>query len=317
MSATSESPPANLSDGEPPASCPPSLVWQDVIREVQQSAEHWTVDRPGGVLQGLTLGQGSPLVFLNGLAERVELHFLLAWLLRDQFRCVLFDWRGIRSADRAPRLTLETLVDDLLDVVGHWPAEPNDLVAFGLGGLVALRALSTHPRVFRSLIVCNGYARRRLTLAERALITLGQLPGIRRASVPALRATLEHSHRRWFPPFDATRFDFLVELVSLVSPGSMARLAGILRQTDLRAELPGIQQPVLILNTEGQGRILREAAGELARALPAARVEELNNTGQLPGLTHPHRVAKVIRGFLAEPASETAASGHHSNRSSP
>jgi pimeloyl-ACP methyl ester carboxylesterase len=274
--------------------CPPPLQWQEVLREVTERATHWTVDVPGAELTGLTLGEGPPLIFLNGLAEPRELSFLLAWLLRDQFRCVLFDWRGVKSPQQG-RVTLDRLVADLCAIADHWPGQPNRLLATGLGGLVGLRALHDRPRQFTQLTLVGGYAQRQLTGTERLLAGLGRwLPGsVHR--LPGWRALQWHSHRRFFPPFDETRFEFYLDRTGRMPIAPLCALAGVIAAADLTPLLPRIENPVLLIQTEGMPVPLREASQALARQLPHATVEELHNTGLVPGLTHPHRIAKLIR----------------------
>lgn len=274
--------------------CPPPLQWQEVLREVTERATHWTVDVPGTQLTGLTLGAGPPLIFLNSLAEPRELSFLLAWLLRDQFRCVLFDWRGVKSPQRGP-VTLDRLVADLFEIADHWPGEPNRLLATGLGGLVGLRALHDRPRQFTHLTLVAGYAHRQLTATERFLARCGRwLPGTVRR-LPGWRAMQRHSHRRFFPPFDETRFEFFLDRLGRMPIAPLCELSQVIAQTDLTPLLPQIENPVLLIETEGTPLPLREAGQTLVRQLPHATREELHNTGLIPALTHPHRIAKLIR----------------------
>lgn len=290
------SPAPSLSPGAPAEgrACPPPLQWQEVLQEVTAGAIHWTVDVPGSQLTGLTLGEGPPLIFLNSLGEPRELSFLLAWLLRDQFRCVLFDWRGVKTPQSGP-VTLDRLVSDLFEIADHWPGEPNRLLASGLGGLVGLRALHDRPRQFTQLTLVAGYAHRQLTRTERGLARLGRwLPGpVRR--LPGWQGMQRHSHRRFFPPFDETRFEFYLDRTGRMPIAPLCELAGLIATTNLTPLLPKIANPVLLVQTEGQPDSLRQASAELARGLPSVTVEELHNTGLVPGLTHPHRIAKLIR----------------------
>ncbi|MFN7804617.1 MAG: alpha/beta fold hydrolase [Planctomycetaceae bacterium] len=293
FSPGSDAPPSPAAPAEGGA-CPPPLQWQEVLREVTERATHWTVEVPGTQLTGLTLGEGPPLIFLNSLAEPRELSFLLAWLLRDQFRCVLFDWRGVKSPQRGP-VTLDRLVADLFEIADHWPGEPNRLLATGLGGLVGLRALHDRPRQFTHLTLVAGYAHRQLTATERFLAGCGRwLPGTVQR-LPGWRAMQRHSHRRFFPPFDETRFEFFIDRLGRMPIAPLCELAQVIAQTNLSPLLPQIENPVLLIETEGTPLPLREAGQTLARQLPHATLEELHNTGLIPAQTHPHRIAKLIR----------------------
>jgi pimeloyl-ACP methyl ester carboxylesterase len=72
---------------------------------------------------------------------------------------------------------------------------------------------------------------------------------------------------------------------------------------DLRPDLPQIRQPVLLVRTEGEGAVSAACQEELAAALPHAKSEWLHTTGQLPYLTHPHRLAKLVKSFLVNESS--------------
>jgi len=281
----------------PPAEsqCPPPLAWQEVLRDFHRTADAWYLDRENYRIVGRTLGSGPPLYFLNGFSGTSELYALLVWLLRDQFRCVLFDYT--LSGARGP-LSFERLADDLVAVARTCGDDTCDLFASSLGGLVALTAMRREPARFRRAIIQAGFARRELSLAERGLIRLCRLHPGKLRSVPFRRLIQQQSHRVWFPPFDATRWEFLLQNTGGVRVSGLAHLAGMVRDADLRPMLREILQPVLLVGTEGEGRILENCGLELAEGLAGSRREFLNGTGQFPFLTHPHRLAKVIRGFL-------------------
>ena len=278
------------------AQCPPPLAWQEVLREFHQTADAWYLDRAGYRISGRTIGSGPPLYFLNGFSGTHELYALLAWLLRDGYRCVLFDYAP--TSRRAP-LSLDRLIDDLVAVAETCGDRTCDLFASSLGGLVAFGAMRREPGRFRRAIVQGGFARRELSLAERLLIGLCRLHPGKVRHLPLRRFLQQQNHRPWFPPFDATRWEFLAQNTGNVRLSQLAGLAALVRDTDLRPALRDIVQPVLLVGTEGEGRILEQYGRELAKGLSGSKQEHLNATGQFPFLTHPHRLAKIIREFLA------------------
>lgn len=278
--------------------CPPPLAWQEVLREFHRTADAWYLDRGNYRISGRTLGSGPPLYFLNGFSGTHELYALLVWLLRDHYRCVLFDYA---VAGGCGPVALDRLTADLIAVADTCGDEACDLFASSLGGLVALSAMQREPGRFRRAILQGAFALRELTFAERSLIRLCRiLPGKLR-HLPGRRFLQRQNHLPWFPPFDTTRWEFLAANTGEVPLGSLARLAALVRDCDLRAVLKDVSQPALLVGTEGEGRILEHCGKVLAEGLPHARQEYLNGTGQFPFLTHPHRLAKVMRAFL-EPA---------------
>jgi pimeloyl-ACP methyl ester carboxylesterase len=276
--------------------CPPPLEWQAVLREFHRQAEAWYLDRNGYRISGRTLGTGSPLYLLNGFSGTHELHALLVWLLRDRYRCVVFDY-----ATPAARgsVALAELADDLIAVADAAGDGKLDVFAPLFGGLVALETMRRHPERIGRAVLQGGFAHRCLSRFERLLIRVcGLVPG-RLRHMPWRGILQTHSHRRWFPPFDKTRWQFLYDNTGAVPLAEMARRAAIIRDCDLRPFLKEIQQPILLVKTEGDGAILEACGEDLLQGLPNSKAEWMNDTGHFAYLTHPHRLAKVIDGFLA------------------
>jgi pimeloyl-ACP methyl ester carboxylesterase len=276
------------------SSCPPPLQWQEVLREFHKQADAWYLDRPNYRISGRSLGAGPPLYFLNGFAGSHELFALLVWLLRDQFRCVLFDYPVLRQGSS----TLPDLADDVAAIAEVCGDRSINLFATAFGSLVALEVMLRHPRLISRAILQGGFAHRDLSLAERWLVQIGRLMPVRYGRIPGRAAIQRQNHRRWFPPFDTTRFQFFLDNSGVTLVRDLAQRGKIVRDCDLRPQLGQIDQPVLLVRCEGDGQILSGYGDELARGLPHASQDHLNDTGQIPFLTHPHRLAKIIRPFL-------------------
>jgi pimeloyl-ACP methyl ester carboxylesterase len=280
------------------------LGWAEVLASFRAESAAWSVDVDGRSVQGRTLGVGRPLYFLNGISGDCELFCLLAWLLRDEFRCVLFDY----PSGGAKGLTAARFVGDLMAVADAQHDRTFCLFAAPFGSLIALSALAEHPERIVGAIVLGGFARRRLSPFERLLCGLGRYVRGDLSRVP-LRNTLQQaSHQRGFPPFDATRWDFFVQNTNRTSVRDLAERASLMGRFDVTGGLSRIERPVLLIRTEHEGAVSAAGQDELERGLRQAKSESIPLAGQLAYLTHPHRVAKVVRSFFGEPTSEQSAS---------
>jgi hypothetical protein len=67
---------------------------------------------------------------------------------------------------------------------------------------------------------------------------------------------------------------------------------------DFRSHLGSIVAPTLLIGTEGEGPNIRRWMRELQSGLTDVRTEDMHSSGLYPYLTHPHRVAKLVRTFL-------------------
>ncbi|HTI51397.1 MAG TPA: alpha/beta fold hydrolase, partial [Planctomycetaceae bacterium] len=227
---------ANGVANEPPsAACPPPLAWQEVLREFHAEAGVWYLDRPRYRLTGRMLGTGTPLYLFNGFGGTHELYALLVWLLRDQFRCVLWDYPGTAEGSQAIHdLTVADLASDVAAIAETCGDRAINIYAPSFGSLVALETLLQFPGLVRRAILQGGFAHRRLSRFEGWLARSSRFfPGTMRR-FPGSRAVREHNHRRWFPPFDETRWQFLEDNAGRVPISTLAWQAALIRGTDLR-----------------------------------------------------------------------------------
>ena len=300
---------------EPGEPCPTPLSTTDVLESFERESTAWEISTPQGLVRGQTLGEGPALYFLNGLEGTSELFRLLAWLLREEFRCVLFD------ASRNPQSAREKIADvaDLPEVrqlfaVADRHADETFLVyGSGFGGWVALAAILTESRRFHGAVLQGAYANRQFKLLERWLMFLGKRSRRCWKNVPGWEAVFLQNHRCWFPPFDAPRWEVFHQIVGSVSVADVIERARRIRNVSFADRLSQIATPILCLTSEGEGRLLKQRQAELEQSLTHCRSEWLQETGRVPHWTHPHRVAKHIRQFAEtldespQPATSSAA----------
>jgi pimeloyl-[acyl-carrier protein] methyl ester esterase len=94
------------------------------------------------------------------------------------------------------------------------------------------------------------------------------------------------------------------ELATVLAADSTATTlaAGLhaLRDTDLRADIGQIRQPVLLLHGAHDALMPLAAAEWLAKHLPAARLEVFPDAAHAPFLAQPERCAELLRRFAHE-----------------
>ena len=280
--------------------CPSPVPWREIVQAFRAESRPWRLDRGRYELEGWTWGTGPPVYFLHGLSATSELFALCVWLLKEQFRCVLLNLPGSRRGTVVRgRLTLQELVADLFSAADLHEDRKFQIFASSFGCLVALEALRSDPDRVERAVLQGGFAHLKLSIVERLLVRLGcVMPG--QLNILAFRRTIQaYNHRRWFPPFDADRWQFFIDTTGRVPIASIAQRAAIIRDYDGRDALAKICQPVLLIRSEGEGLVSSYCHKELTAGLPHARIEWLHSCGHLPYLTHPHRLANIIRPFLS------------------
>ncbi len=302
MSTTNDAPDTVVASAEeePREPCPTPLAWTQVLALFRAESRQHEVAVGNRLASAWSWGDPdrSAIVLVGTATTTPALLALVAHLLRDEFHVVVLDSPDSSRPDGRARRSLADHAADLVaaaDVCGH---SRFHVVGCGWGSGVAVQALADHAERVESAVLYDGLARVRYSLAEQLAVRVAAwMPG-RLGSLVGAKTLLEQTHRRWFPPFDHSRWEFLAEETGRLPLRVVGNRLRALAGTDLRERLPEIEQPVLVVRAEGEGRMAASRAEELAEGLPNGRVERMHNTGQLPFLTHPHRVAKTVRTFV-------------------
>ena len=105
-------------------------------------------------------GSGETLVFIHGLSDNLLYWEILANSLKDDFQILRFDLRGHGDSELGnDDITLDTYVDDLFDLLGELKIDKVNLIAFSLGGAIALDFVIKHPQLVSSLVIMSSFAK--------------------------------------------------------------------------------------------------------------------------------------------------------------
>ena len=181
---------------------------------------------------------------------------------------------------------------------------PLNICGWSLGGQVALRWAQLAPQQVRRLVLVASTP----CFAERD----DWLFGMAQAVLQQFAAELERDYATTLRRFlslqvrgsENERELLLVLRECLFSRGEPDQAAlrvglEILRDADLRAELPAIRQPALVIAGERDKLTPPEASFYLAQALPDARVEEIAGAAHTPFVSHPQIFLQHVNEFLA------------------
>lgn len=277
--------------------CPTPLNWREVVDRFQQNREDFDLTVGENRVRGAAIGSGPALCFLNPASGDFDQFALLAWLLREQFRCIFANYpRPERTRDHR----LAQACASIVAAADRCDEQEYSLFAPGWGSLVAVQAMLTVPDRIPSCVLACGFAHRELTRVEQGLLAWGGLwPGTL-SKLPGWKALQQQNHRPWFPPYDESRWEFLCNNLGATSVCDASRRFSVLSATDLRPRLGEIGVPVLLVRTEGEGALLTNCQEDLQSGLPHATTEWMHTSGQYSYLTHPHRLAKLITSFILD-----------------
>jgi class 3 adenylate cyclase len=220
-----------------------------------------------------TMGEGPPLVVVSPWAGNLQRdwkhpdgHAFLERLSRRR-RFVSFDRRGVgASRGQVDDLSLEAQVADVAAVVAHLQLERFDLWGIVDGAAVSVAYAARHPERISRLVLWTAYPCGVEIVrpgAARGLVELilGNWSLARRAIADVTFPSGPTELQRWFS--DSLR--------DHVSPDVTVKCVEFLATVDVRAYLPQVIAPTLVLHRRG-ARDAPLAAGRAAAALiPDAR----------------------------------------------
>jgi pimeloyl-ACP methyl ester carboxylesterase len=278
---------------------------------------------PQGTVRYRDTGTGEPIVFLHGLLVNGLLWRKVTPRLERDFRCIVPDLPlGAHSppleagADLSPP-GLARIVDDFMRAL---ELEDVTLVGNDTGGAIAQVVAAHHPDRLARLVLtsCDAYDNF-LPPAFRYLQVAARVPGALNALMQSMR--LEPLRRT------PLAFGWLAKRTpgrevtdawigpALASAGTRRDVTKALRGIDPRhtneaiARLRSFDRPTLIAWAR-EDRFFKAAFAErLARDIPTARLEWVEDSYTFVSEDQPERVAELIAGFVREPRAAAPASG--------
>ncbi|MEA2939197.1 MAG: 3-oxoadipate enol-lactonase [Alphaproteobacteria bacterium] len=242
-------------------------------------------------------GQGGPVVvLLHEMGGTLDSWDAVAPGLAETFQVVRYDQRGAGLSEKVRKpFSNDDAVDDLegvLKTLGLKP--PYSFVCVAAASTQVLRFLERHPEQVKSIVLCNPAPgvdpSRAGALNERA--DLAEKEGM--AGVMGI--TLDKS----YPPtlgepaaYEAYRGRYLAN-----DPVGFGLAHRMLARTNMLHMLPKVTVPTLVV--AGKHDTVRPPAGteELAKKIPGARFELIEEAGHFLPTTGPKTLLKLLNEFL-------------------
>jgi pimeloyl-ACP methyl ester carboxylesterase len=233
-------------------------------------------------------------------------------------RLIHFDKRGTGLSDRVKKIaTLEERADDIRAVMDAAGSERAVIMGVSEGGPMAVMFAASHPDRTLGLILYGAHARglwapdypwqeteeearRWLEEQERSPTPISEDSA--RAGLRAVMPSMAEDDEfvRWWASF--TRMS--------ISPGARLDLVRMNMDMDVRAVLPAIRVPTLVIHKSGDRAVKVGEGRYLAEHIPGARLAELPGEDHIPVAEDPESVIGEIERFLvtlpdAEPEPDT------------
>jgi pimeloyl-ACP methyl ester carboxylesterase len=248
------------------------------------------------------------LLWIPGFVSNVELAWdepLLARYLSRLARfsrLILFDKRGTGLSDRVPRdelPSLEERMDDVIAVLDAVGSQRAAVMGHSEGGNLAVLYAATHPGRVTALVTTGIFAYRKWA------------PEYPWAEKPEERARyIEQLEDNWGADGDIHRIapsaardpEFTRRLATYfrqsASPGDAAALLRMNTEIDIRAVLPTISVPTMVIHRSGDRDSKVEEGRWIAGQIPGAELVELPGDDHLPWVGDQDQVLDAAERFL-------------------
>ncbi len=256
------------------------------------------------------LGEGPAIVKAGNWCSHLELdRTTLVWhhimeSLSKRHRLIRYDARGNGLSDHdVPEVSFQCWVDDLATVVDAAGLDRFPLIGISQGASVAAAYAARHPGRVSALVLICGLVRGwrvkkvpRVTHHFEALLSLmesgwGQ-------DNPAFRQIFSTA---FFPGASKDELDGFNELQRRsATPQNAIRILSAIGDIDLRAEVPQVRAPTLVIHGRNDLVIPFSDGKELAAGIPGARFVPLETKNHIPLANDPAwgRMESEIQSFL-------------------
>ncbi|KMN30897.1 3-oxoadipate enol-lactonase [Chromobacterium sp. LK1] len=254
------------------------------ILKLASHSLHYQLDGPTGA---------PTLLLSNSLGTTLEMWRPQLPALSRHYRVLRYDTRGHGASTASAACRLADLAGDALSLLDALDIERAHFCGISMGGLTGLWLGVHAPERLQCLIVSNSAAKIGTSEAWRQ----------RAAQVCAegLAALAASAHLRWFSADFCAQAPDIVEQarawLAATSPGGYAACCEALADADLRADLPRIAAPTLLIAGQLDPVTTAAEAEAMAATIPQARLALLP-ASHLSNLEAPLAFEQAVLAFL-------------------
>lgn len=250
-------------------------------------------------------GSGVPVLFIagrGGAGRTWHLHQVPEFL-RNGYRCITFDNRGIGATENASGFGIEQMVADTAELIEQIGAGPMRIVGVSMGSYIAQELMLARPELVRCAVLMatrgrHDHARTFFGEAEREMVASGiELP----ARYDAKIRVLEN-----FSPKTINDDRAIADWLEMFTMWPTKYTPGLLAQGSVGPKgnrLPAyrsIRTPALVIGFADDVLLPAHLGREVADALPNGRYVEIADAGHLGFIERPQEVNAAALKYLAD-----------------
>jgi pimeloyl-ACP methyl ester carboxylesterase len=243
-------------------------------------------------------GQGEPLLLIMGLGYTLDMWHRVKPLVRDRFRVISFDNRGVGKTDVPPAgYSIGDMADDAAAVLDAAGADTAHILGASMGGMIAQELALKHPQRVRSLILgCTACGGPNAVEAE---------PEVIEALMARAHMTPEEGVRVMIPfiydkntPKDQIEEDLEIRMRTFpTAEGYLGQIQAITGNATFD-RLGQIGVPTLVVHGQTDRLVPHGNGEDLAARIPGARLVSIPDASHIFFTDKPAETQASILGFL-------------------
>ena len=215
-------------------------------------------------------------------------------------RLILLDRRGTGLSDPVDQVpTLEERMDDLVAVMDAAGSERSFLFGISESGPMCILFAATYPERTAGLLLCNTFASNVRSEDHPWATTPERLDQIQQVVDESWGTGVT---ARIFAPSRADDEAFVQSWARFerraVSKGAMRKILGMIKDTDVRAVLPSISVPTLVVHRTGDQATRVEGGRYLAEHIPGASIVEVPGRDHFPWVGDTEAILGEVEQFV-------------------
>jgi 3-oxoadipate enol-lactonase len=242
--------------------------------------------------------EGAPALLLgNSLGTNLSMWEPQVAVLSKRYRVITFDQRGHGASPVPPApYAIEDLGADVVALMDHLGITRASYVGLSIGGMAGIWLGANAPdRLERLVLMCTS------SYAPPASRWMERVATVRAAGTT--EAIADAVVERWFTPgFSAAHPDTIAAHRAMIAATDAEGYCGCceaIAAMDLRAALPTITVPTLVISAVEDQALPTEHQRLIAAGIPDARLELIEDAAHIASAQQPDAINRLIEEHLA------------------
>lgn len=225
----------------------------------------------------------------------------LAERLKDRYRVVLWDYRGMGESEKCDSglIGTETLYEDAVAMIKDRVAGPAHLIGMSMGGWIGMRIAARQPQIVRSLTTLGTTALGADVHPQGVdFFKTIKEKGFSDPEIVEMSMKVSFSPTVREDPARAADMEHWAGVMRNLDPRTMAVTHSLTTRLSVMYEIKHILAPTLVIAGEHDMNHAPDEQRLIQQAIPGSEFAVLKNCGHTPIVERPDEVAALVRPFL-------------------